>query len=125
MSDQAFPTKDDLDREVVAVLTAGDRPLTLDQVRERLSRAVMATTVMTVLSRLHEQGLVRRAWVGRAYVYTTSADRAELAADRIRVLLDTGGDRRAVLTRFIAMLPPDDERVLIDLLTGAPAETGR
>jgi hypothetical protein len=50
-------------------------------------------------------------------VYTAATDQAELTASRIRALLDAGGDRRAVLTRFIAMLPPDEERVLIDLLT--------
>jgi hypothetical protein len=55
-------------------------------------------------------------------VYTATADRAEVAADRIRALLDDGGDRTAVLTRFIAMLPPDEERVLSDLLRHCYAE---
>jgi predicted transcriptional regulator len=117
MLNQAPPTKGDLERDVIAMLAAGDQPMTLDQVRERLGGTVMATTVMTVLSRLHEQGLTRRQWVGRSFVYTAATDQAELTASRIRALLDAGGDRRAVLTRFIAMLPPDEERVLIDLLT--------
>ncbi|MCW2638564.1 MAG: CopY family transcriptional regulator [Dactylosporangium sp.] len=117
MLNQAPPTKGDLERDVFAMLAADDQPMTLDQVRERLGGTVMATTVMTVLSRLHEQGLTRRQWVGRSFVYTAATDQAELTAGRIRALLDAGGDRRAVLTRFIAMLPPDEERVLIDLLT--------
>jgi predicted transcriptional regulator len=117
MLDQASPTKGDLERDVIAMLAAGGQPMTLDQVRERLGGTVMATTVMTVLSRLHQQGLARRDWVGRSFVYTAGADQAELAANQIRALLDSGGDRRAVLTRFIAMLPHDEERVLIDLLT--------
>jgi predicted transcriptional regulator len=116
MSDQASPTKGDLERDVIAMLAAGDQPMTLEQVRERLGGTVMATTVMTVLSRLRERGLARREWVGKTFVYTAAADRAELAADRIRALLDDGGDRMAVLTRFIAMLPPDEERALSDLL---------
>ncbi|GAA1789658.1 BlaI/MecI/CopY family transcriptional regulator [Planosporangium flavigriseum] len=116
MLDQASPTKADLERDVISMLASGDQPMTLEQVRERLGRTVMATTVMAVLNRLLEQGLARCEWVGRSCLYTAAPDRAELAAGRIRAVLDAGGDRRAVLTRFVAMLPPDAERVLIDLL---------
>jgi predicted transcriptional regulator len=124
MSDQASPTKGDLERDVIAMLTAGDQPMTLDQVRAGLRGTVMATTVMTVLSRLHQQGLARREWVGRSFVYTASADRAERAASRIRAVLDAGGDRTAILTRFVAMLPPDEERVLVDLLSHGYTDEG-
>ncbi len=116
MLDQAPRTRGDLDREVIATLAAGDRPMTLEQVRERLGGTLMCTTVMTALSRLHQQGLTRREWIGESIVYTAVASQDELAASRIRDLLDAGGDRRAVLARFVAMLPPDDERMLIDLL---------
>jgi predicted transcriptional regulator len=122
MLDQASPTKGELERDVIAMLAAADQPMTLDQVRERLGGAVMATTVMTVLSRLHQKGLARREWVRRSFVYTAAADQAELAASRIRALLDAGGDRRAILTRFIEMLPRDEERLLIDLLRHGYAE---
>jgi predicted transcriptional regulator len=116
MLDQVSPTKGDLERDVIAMLAAADQPMTLEQVRERLRGTVMATTVMTILSHLHQEGLARREWVGRSFVYTAAADQAELAATRIWALLDAGGDRRAILTRFIAMLPHDDEKLLIDLL---------
>jgi predicted transcriptional regulator len=116
MLDQASRTKDDLERDVIAMLAATDQPMTLEQVRERLGGTVMATTVMTVLTRLHEQGLARRAWVRRSFVYTTATEQAELAASRMRALLDVVGDRRAALTRFIEMLPPEEQSVLGDVL---------
>jgi predicted transcriptional regulator len=116
MLHQAPHTRGDLDREVIATLAAGDRPLTLEQVRERLGGTLMCTAVMTALSRLHQQGLTRREWIGQSFVYTAVASQDELAASRIHDLLDAGGDRRAVLARFVAMLPPDDEQMLIDLL---------
>lgn len=122
MLDQASRTKGDLERDVIAVLAEGDRPMTLDQVRERLGGKVMCTTVMTVLSRLHQQGLARREWVGQSFVYTAATDQAELAASRIRGLLDAGGNRRAILARFVAMLQPDDEQALKDLLEHRYAE---
>jgi predicted transcriptional regulator len=107
MTPQAAPSKGDLERDVIAMLAADDRPMTLEQVRERLGGTVMATTVMAVLDRLHQRGLARREWVGRAFVYAAAADHADRAASRMRALLDAGGDRRAVLARFVAMLPPD------------------
>ncbi|NJC73485.1 BlaI/MecI/CopY family transcriptional regulator [Planosporangium thailandense] len=122
MADLISPTKRQLERDVMAMLAADHRPLTLEQVRERLGGGVMATTVMTVLNRLHEQGLARCEWVGRSYVYIADADRAERTAGRIRALLDADGDRRAVLARLIAMLPPDERLELSDLLRGDYAE---
>ena len=115
MLDQAPRTKGDLEHEVFAILAAGDRPMTLDQVRAGLGGGLMCTTVMTVLPRLQEQGRARRQWVDRAYVYSAVAD-ADRAASGIWRLLDAGGDRRAVLARFVAMLRPDEERLLTDLL---------
>ena len=38
------------------------------------------TTVMTVMSRLHENGVLRRSKVGRGYRYRASADEARLVA---------------------------------------------
>jgi predicted transcriptional regulator len=122
MLDQMSPTKADLERDVIAMLAEGDRPMTLEQVREGLGRTVMATTVLTVLCRLHDQGLTRCEWVGRSLVYTAAADQAEVAADRLRAVLDDGGNRRAVLARFIAMLPSDEKALLSDLLTHCYAD---
>jgi predicted transcriptional regulator len=105
-----------LEREVVAALAGAAEPLTPGQVRERLGGGLAYTTVMTVLSRLAEKGLVVRTRAGRGYVYGAVLDAAEITARRMRRLLDTGDDRAAVLTRFVGTLSDEDERLLVELL---------
>lgn len=73
------------------------------------------TTVVTILSRLHDQGLVERFRTGRAYAYRSIGDSA-LAARRMRRVLDDQRDRDAVLARFVQELSTDDERRLRELL---------
>jgi predicted transcriptional regulator len=109
-------SKAELEREIMSALTAGGHPMTLDQVRERLAGRVMCTTVMTVLGRLGEKGLARRDRVGQSFVYTPLANPAQVTADGMRRLLDTGGDQEAVLARFVGMLAPEEERLLANLL---------
>src|SRR6266545_2698121 len=74
------------------------------------------TTVMTVLNRLAEQGLVARRRAGRAFAYNAVVDRAEVTARQMQRLLATGDDRVAVLRQFLGVLSDDDERALIELI---------
>jgi hypothetical protein len=53
-------------------------------------------------------------------VYGAVLDAAEITAQRMRRLLDTGVDRAAVLTRFVGGLSDDDERLLAELLRPDP-----
>jgi predicted transcriptional regulator len=105
-----------LEQEVVAALAAAAEPMTPAQVRDQLDADLAYTTVMTVLARLLEKGLVTRERVGRAYAYTAVQDEAEVTARQMQRLLDAGDDRAAVLSRFVGVLSDDDERLLIDLL---------
>jgi predicted transcriptional regulator len=116
MMNEARRTKAELEREVMTALTTGGHPMTLEQVRERLQGRVMCTTVMTVLGRLGEKGLARRERVGQSFVYTPLATPAQVTADGMRRLLDTGDDQAAVLARFVGMLAPEEERLLSSLL---------
>jgi predicted transcriptional regulator len=108
-----------LERDVHSVLAASAHPMTSAQVRDALGRNLAYTTVMTVLTRLHHKGEVTRAQAGRGYAYTAVRDTAELTARRMQRLLHAGGDRSAVLMRFVGTLSPDDEAVLRRLLDGA------
>lgn len=74
------------------------------------------TTVQTILTRLHAKGAVSREPAGRAHAYTPVLDDAGLAATRMRAMLDNGGDRAAVLARFLGTLTPEDEATLVGLL---------
>ena len=90
--------------EVLAALTdAGEAPLAY-------------STVVTTLSRLHASGAADRYRVGRAYAYQAVADHAEMAARRMRRVLDAEDDRIAVLARFVGDLSGGDELLLRELL---------
>jgi predicted transcriptional regulator len=99
------------------------------EVRAELGDQLAYTTVMTTLSRLHAKGAVARAQAGRGFAYELRggpADaQASMTARRMLVLLQGGGDRAGVLSRFVADLSPEDEQLLSDLLADSgPASPG-
>ena len=106
----------DLKQQVLTLLLASDVPMTPAQVRDAIDAELAYTTVMTVLNRLSDQGLVARRRSGRAYAYTAVVDRAEVTARQMQRLLATGDDRVAVLRQFLDVLSDDDERALIELI---------
>ena len=113
-----------LEREILACLAASARPMSPGEVRAELDDQLAYTTVMTTLSRLHAKGAVSRAQAGRGFAYELRggpADaQASMTARRMLTLLQGGGDRAGVLSRFVADLSPEDEQLLSDLL----AESG-
>ena len=118
-----------LEREIMACLAAGARPMSPGEVRAELGDQLAYTTVMTTLSRLHAKGAVSRAPAGRGFAYELvggPADaQASMTARRMLALLHGGGDRAGVLSRFVADLSPEDEQMLSDLLADSgPAGPG-
>jgi predicted transcriptional regulator len=121
-----------LEHEVLMCLAAAGRPLTAAEVQAEIG-GLAYTTVMTTLSRLHAKRALERTLQGRAYEYTlvggTERARSNMAAHQMLRLLDDETDRASVLTRFVAELQPEDERLLTELLeradTGAPLRRGR
>ena len=112
----------ELESEVLATLWASSEPLTPNDVLERLGDGLAYTTVMTTLTRLFDKGLADRRRVGRGYAYSPMVHEAELAAGRIRTLLDRGHDRDAVLQGFVSELSADEERTLRALLDAEDAD---
>jgi predicted transcriptional regulator len=110
----------ELENSVLAALWAADGPLTARQVRERLPGDLAYTTVLTILSRLHDKGMLVRRREGRGYAYEPARDEASHTAERMRTLLEHGSDREAVLARFVSELSEQDEQVLHRLLAGDP-----
>jgi predicted transcriptional regulator len=108
--------------EVLAVLQGAGRALTPGEVAEQLSGDPAYTTVVTVLSRMHDKGLLTRRKRGRAFAYTPVADSHGLTARRMRQELDADTDRQAVLSRFVSDLSDEDERLLRGLLGDLPEE---
>ncbi|MFY4723122.1 BlaI/MecI/CopY family transcriptional regulator [Streptomyces sp. LaBMicrA B280] len=108
----------ELEGSVLAVLWTADRPLTARQVLDGLPGDLAYTTVLTILSRLYDKGMLVRRREGRGYAYAPARDEASDTAARMRTLLDRGPDREAVLARFVSELSTEDEQVLQRLLAG-------
>jgi predicted transcriptional regulator len=106
-----------LEAEVLELLqSAVPEALTPGHVLERLGSTLAYSTVVTVLTRMHDKGLLSRVKQGRAFAYSPIADRHGLTARRMRQALDADPDRRAVLARFVGDLTLGDEEILRGLL---------
>ena len=95
-----------------------------DELASRGGRRLAYTTVMTMLSRLHERGLLTRRKVGRGYVYRPVADEASLLvtlSDRaVDAVLARYGT--AALRQFAERLADLDPDVRQQLTRAATAE---
>ncbi|WP_329219815.1 BlaI/MecI/CopY family transcriptional regulator [Streptomyces sp. NBC_01485] len=108
----------ELEAAVMAVLWTAGAPLTPGRVRAGLGSGLARTTVATILTRLHEKGVVSRERHGRGYAYLPVQDAPGLTARRMHTELDRDADRETVLARFVAQLNPGDEQHLRRLLEG-------
>jgi predicted transcriptional regulator len=117
----------ELENGVLAALYGADGPQTARQVKDRLPGDLAYTTVLTILSRLYDKGMLVRHRAGRGYAYAPARDEATHTAERMRSLLERGSDREAVLARFVSELSEQDEQLLQRLLSGpdGPQHTGR
>lgn len=105
-----------LESEVLDVLWAADRPLTSAEVLDRLDDQLAYTTVMTVLTRLWQKGLVDRRKSGRAFAYSAAVSEAGLVADRMHSALASSGDRTGTMSRFVDSLDSRQREQLRRLL---------
>ncbi|GAA0434174.1 BlaI/MecI/CopY family transcriptional regulator [Streptomyces luteireticuli] len=109
----------ELEAGVMAALWAAGEAMTPERVRRALDPEPARTTVATILSRLHEKGLVGRERSGRGYAYFPVRDAQDaqgLTARRMHRELERDSDRGTVLARFVDQLSADDERLLRELL---------
>lgn len=108
-----------LELAIMEVLWKADGPLTVRDVLKQLSpaRDLAYTTVMTVMARLVDKGLLTRTRRGKAYVYEPALTRKGFLRNRarqmVRALLDNFGE--VALTQFIAELDQVDPDRLADL----------
>lgn len=108
----------ELEAAVMAALWAAGVPLSAGRVQTELGSGLARTTVTTILTRLHEKGVVSRERQGRGYAYVPVQDAPGLTARRMHTELDRDTDRETVLARFVAQLNPGDEQLLRRLLEG-------
>ncbi|MGN6742310.1 MAG: BlaI/MecI/CopY family transcriptional regulator [Amnibacterium sp.] len=108
-----------LEAQVLQHLQEAGAPRTATDVRAWLNGGadgLAYTTVVTVLSRLHEKGLLDRVKQGRSFAYVAVADEARLTARRLKSVLEHGPDPEAVLTHFVGDLSPRDAALLRRLI---------
>lgn len=99
-----------LEAEVLGYLWDAEVPLSVRDIVSRLrGRERAYTTVMTVLTRLHEKGLVERVLSGRAYLYRAAGTPEEMAARKIHELVAASKDPKTVLAHFVDGLASDPE----------------
>ena len=107
----------DLESEILERLWAAEGWSSGREVWERLDDAGRAyTTVMTVLARLVDKGLVTRVEEGRGHLYRAAGDPDELTAQAIHSLLGATQDPRAALGHFVEGL---EDPALVRELTAA------
>jgi predicted transcriptional regulator len=109
----------ELESAVLAALWAAPGPLVPAEVQAAVSDDLAYTTVMTILVRLHDKGIIERSKVGRAFAYRPVVAETDVVAEQVRRLLDRGQDRAAVLQGLVEGLEPGDEAVLRALLAQA------
>lgn len=108
-TDSSLPLGD-LESDVMAVVW-GKNEATVQDVQRALEprRPLAYTTVMTVMSRLAQKGLLHRRKEGRAYVYSPAASQEKFAGSQIRSLVRRLYD--GATGKAIAHLLETDENV--------------
>lgn len=96
-----------------------DRYLPVREMLELLEDDLAYTTVMTVMNRLFEKGLLHRRRQGRAWSYRPSTSREAHVAAAMTQVLCTAEDRTAALLHFLADLDPAEAAALRRLLDAA------
>lgn len=93
----------ELEARVMDALWAHDEWMTPADVHAVLRRRppLAYTTVMTILVRLYEKGMLERHRDGRAYRYRPFSSRDEWAAQRMHEMLENAGSRAAALGHFV------------------------
>lgn len=101
---------------MLAALWTSSEPLVPAAVQAAVGGGLAYTTVMTILVRLHDKGVIERTKVGRAFAYRPVVAETEVVADQVRRLLGHGSDRAAVLQGLLDGLRPEDETMLRAML---------
>ncbi|WP_198955445.1 MULTISPECIES: BlaI/MecI/CopY family transcriptional regulator [unclassified Frankia] len=106
----------DLERTVMETLRSAARPLTPREVQNLLGGDLAYTTVLTILTRLYDKGLLDRQRAGRAHAYSPVTDEAGMTVRRLHQVLDEAPGREIVLARFLGSLSRRDGQLVREML---------
>ena len=88
------------------------------EVAEDLHADVAYTTVMTLLGRLYDKGLLRRRREGRGFSYRPRVSQSQYQARLMSSALGRDVDVPDVLLHFVGQLTPHEQATLRALLEG-------
>lgn len=115
MSEQRRPMGA-LESAVLEQIWSEPAGLTPRDVLDRLDEDLAYTTVMTIMTRLWNKGLLDRMKEGRAYRYRPLQSESDHIAAKMSEALSVARDREASLSRFVEVLDAGDEALLRSLL---------
>ena len=93
-----------------------DDYLSVRDVAEALHADIAYTTVMTLLSRLYDKGLIGRRRQGRGYAYRPRVSQSQYQARVMSTALRRDVDVPEVLLHFVGDLTPKEQATLRGLL---------
>ena len=108
----------ELEAQVMNALWSRGEWLTAAEVHAIVGRRrrLAYTTVMTVLVRLYEKGVLDRQRRGRAFAYHPVQTNEEYAAERMQQILAASANRSGALTNFVTTLTTAERALLRRLL---------
>lgn len=103
-----------LEAEVMDILWSSAEPLSVHDLLDTLSerKQLAYTTILTVVTHLHEKGWVEREKRSRAYFYFPVRSREEATSQALRELLDSSNDSAAVLLHFAGTVSETEQEAL-------------
>lgn len=109
----------DLEADIMELLWK-DSPASVRVIYDELAsqRTIAYTTVMTVMGRLAEKGILRREQHGRAYLYVPTQNREQFCSDAVRTVMQglLGGFGEPVLSNFVDTVNSEDAAKLDELI---------
>lgn len=113
MSKRAIPGFGELETAIMDVIWAAN-PISVRDMLEKLDRGCAYTTVMTVMQRLFEKGMLKRKLVDNAYQYEPAIPKAEFIEQTVRKAVDQlcDGFGDVALAHFVDALDDVDVKRL-------------
>ncbi len=120
----------DLEKEVMEIVWQVDRPIAVKEVLDTIKkkRIIAYTTVMTIMSRLANKGILTRKLQGSSYLYKPKIDREKFIAKSAERIFSSavsafGEEVATYFAKEIQKLNPRKKAELLSLLDDETSKT--
>lgn len=115
-----------LETKIMEIIWQADQPISVSDVVKAISkkRDIAYTTVMTIMGRLTEKGLLKRTSTGKAYLYMPAYSKdtflTRVSREIIKNLVSSFGDTAIVhFAEELENIPSDKKQKLLKILKEA------